>query len=224
MSHNTIPHTNVMIAEMGKITGAWEAEFNNDLDNLKYPKIKEYDARLPEQHRRRAAGRTRRARRTRAIRAGRRRARRHPRHAVGVAQLGRVRRDDWRAERAAPHRAGRDEGLRPGQPAHEAVRAARTCRFARSTTASSTRAAGRLRWDSVRVLLTVALDDPKIEPRPWNGYKRPDNIYPVAWIRTLRQGTRFLQLARPHAGDVHDARDRRAFPGRPAVHARRSRG
>ena len=34
-------------------------EFNNDLDNLKYPKIKEYDARVPEQHRRGAPGRTR---------------------------------------------------------------------------------------------------------------------------------------------------------------------
>ena len=50
---------------------------------------------------------------------------------------------------------------------------------------------GRLRWDSVRVLLTVALDDPKIEPRPWNGYKRPDNIYPVAWIRTYGKGRVF---------------------------------
>jgi hypothetical protein len=39
MSHNTIPHTNVMLEEIGRITGAWEAEFNNDLDNLKYPKI-----------------------------------------------------------------------------------------------------------------------------------------------------------------------------------------
>ena len=43
MSHNTIPHTNVMVERMGKITGAWETEFSNDLDNLKYPKIKEYD-------------------------------------------------------------------------------------------------------------------------------------------------------------------------------------
>jgi sugar phosphate isomerase/epimerase len=43
MSHNTIPHTNVMLEEMGRVTGAWQAEFNNDLDNLKYPKIKEYD-------------------------------------------------------------------------------------------------------------------------------------------------------------------------------------
>ena len=82
---------------------------------------------------------------------------------------------------------------------------------------------GRLRWDSVRVLLTVALDDPKIEPRPWNGYKRPDNIYPVSWIRTYGKGRVFYSLARPHAGDVHDAGDRRALPRRPAVHARRSR-
>ena len=29
---------------MAKNTGAFEAVFNNDLDNLKYPKIKEYDA------------------------------------------------------------------------------------------------------------------------------------------------------------------------------------
>jgi len=50
---------------------------------------------------------------------------------------------------------------------------------------------GRLRWDQVRVLLTVALDDPKVEPRPWTGYKRPDNIYPVAWIRTYGKGRVF---------------------------------
>ena len=56
---------------------------------------------------------------------------------------------------------------------------------------SSRNTCGRLRWDSVRVLLTVALDDPKIEPRPWNGYKRPDNIYPVAWIRTYGKGRVF---------------------------------
>src|SRR4029434_1190109 len=43
MSHNTIPHTNVMLQRMGQITGAWETEFNNDLNNLKYPRIKAYD-------------------------------------------------------------------------------------------------------------------------------------------------------------------------------------
>jgi type 1 glutamine amidotransferase len=50
---------------------------------------------------------------------------------------------------------------------------------------------GRLRWDQVRVLMTVELDDPKVEPRPWTGYKRPDNIYPVSWIRSYGKGRVF---------------------------------
>ena len=41
------------------------------------------------------------------------------------------------------------------------------------------------------MLVTVALDDPKVEPRPWPGYKRPDNIYPVSWIRTYGKGRVF---------------------------------
>ncbi len=42
--HRTIPHANYAIEQMAANTGAFEAIFNNDLDNLKYPKIKEYDA------------------------------------------------------------------------------------------------------------------------------------------------------------------------------------
>ena len=44
MSHDTIPHTNVMLERFGALTGAWKAEFNNDLANLHYPTIKAYDA------------------------------------------------------------------------------------------------------------------------------------------------------------------------------------
>ena len=45
MYHNPgIPNCNVMLDLMGDITGAWETEFSNDLNNLKYPKIKDYDA------------------------------------------------------------------------------------------------------------------------------------------------------------------------------------
>ena len=44
MSHNTIPLTNVMIQRMGEKTGAWTTVFSNDLNNLRYPKVKEYDA------------------------------------------------------------------------------------------------------------------------------------------------------------------------------------
>jgi sugar phosphate isomerase/epimerase/type 1 glutamine amidotransferase len=44
MSHNTIPHFNLAVELMAKYTGAFEAIFDNNLDNLKWPKIKEYDA------------------------------------------------------------------------------------------------------------------------------------------------------------------------------------
>jgi type 1 glutamine amidotransferase len=42
--HRTIPYANLALEFMAKNTGAFEAVFDNDLDNLKYPKIKEYDA------------------------------------------------------------------------------------------------------------------------------------------------------------------------------------
>ena len=42
--HRTIPYANFGLELMAKNTGAFEAIFDNDLDNLKYPKIKEYDA------------------------------------------------------------------------------------------------------------------------------------------------------------------------------------
>ncbi len=44
MSHNTIPHFNLAIELMAKHTKAFEAVFSNDLDNLRWPKIKEFDA------------------------------------------------------------------------------------------------------------------------------------------------------------------------------------
>jgi len=42
--HTTIAHGNLMLQLIAKYTGAYEAVFNNDLDNLKYPKIKQFDA------------------------------------------------------------------------------------------------------------------------------------------------------------------------------------
>jgi type 1 glutamine amidotransferase len=42
--HSTIPHGNLMLELMGKYTGAFQPTFSNDLNNLKYPKIKEFDA------------------------------------------------------------------------------------------------------------------------------------------------------------------------------------
>jgi type 1 glutamine amidotransferase/sugar phosphate isomerase/epimerase len=42
--HGTIPHGNLLLEVMAKRTGAFEPVFSNDLNLLKYPKIKEFDA------------------------------------------------------------------------------------------------------------------------------------------------------------------------------------
>ncbi len=42
--HVTIAHGNLMLDLIGKRTGAYEPIFDNNLDNLKYPRIKQYDA------------------------------------------------------------------------------------------------------------------------------------------------------------------------------------
>ena len=190
MSHNTIPHTNEMIEEMGKITGAWESEFNNDLDNLKYPKIKEYDGvflnsivgeLLAEP----------------AVREG------LARFVKEGGGLGGIHGTPWASRnwdefaemigaQSAPHRI--EQGvMKVYDPASPLMKpfVGKELPFREEYYRFEHEGHGRLRWDSVRVLLTVALDDPKIEPRPWNGYKRPDNIYPVAWIRTYGKGRVF---------------------------------
>jgi type 1 glutamine amidotransferase/sugar phosphate isomerase/epimerase len=190
MSHNTIPHTNMMIEEMGKITGAWEAVFDNDLDNLKYPKIKEYDAvflnsivgeLLAEP----------------AVRDG------LARFVEEGGGLGGIHGTPWASRnwdefaemigaQSAPHRI--EQGvMKVYDPASPLMKpfAGKELPFREEYYRFEHEGRGRLRWDSVRVLLTVALDDPTIEPRPWTGYKRPDNIYPVAWIRTYGKGRVF---------------------------------
>ncbi len=42
--HATIPNANFALAVWAKSTGAYQPTFSNDLNKLKYPKIKEYDA------------------------------------------------------------------------------------------------------------------------------------------------------------------------------------
>jgi type 1 glutamine amidotransferase len=42
--HTTIAHGNLMLQLIAKYTGAYEPVFDNNLDNLKYPHIKQYDA------------------------------------------------------------------------------------------------------------------------------------------------------------------------------------
>jgi type 1 glutamine amidotransferase len=42
--HNTVAHGNLMLQLIAKYTGAYEAVFDNNLENLRYPHIKQYDA------------------------------------------------------------------------------------------------------------------------------------------------------------------------------------
>jgi type 1 glutamine amidotransferase len=42
--HSTIPHGNLLIELMAKYTGAFEPVFSNDLNLLKYPQIRQFDA------------------------------------------------------------------------------------------------------------------------------------------------------------------------------------
>jgi type 1 glutamine amidotransferase/sugar phosphate isomerase/epimerase len=190
MSHDTIPHANVMLEEAGKITGAWTTELSNDLDNLKYPKIKDYDAIFlnsivgefaPDP----------------AVREG------LARFVKEGGGLGGVHGTPWAsrnwdefgdmfAAKNAPHRI--EQGvMRVYDAASPIVKpfGGKPLAFREEYYRFQHDDYTRLKWETVRVLLTVDLDDPKIEPRPWTGYKRPDNVYPVSWIRTYGKGRVF---------------------------------
>ncbi len=190
MSHDTIPHANVMLDEMGRITGAWTTVFDNDLDNLKYPKIKEYDGIfLNSIVGEFAADLEVRDGLARFVREG--------------GGLGGIHGTPWASRnwdefaemigsQSAPHRI--EQGVMKVYDAASPLMkpfGGKDLNFREEYYRFEHEGRGRLRWDKVRVLMTVALDDPKIEPRPWNGYKRPDNIYPVSWIREYGKGRVF---------------------------------
>ena len=66
--HTTVAHGNLMLQLIGKYTGAYEAVFDNNLENLRYPHIKQYDAVFLEQRRRYGVLRSRSARRADPLR------------------------------------------------------------------------------------------------------------------------------------------------------------
>ena len=190
MSHDTIPHANVMLEEMGKITGAWTTEFNNDLNNLKYPKVAEYDAIfLNSIVGEFAADLDVRNSLARYVREG--------------GGIGGIHGTPWASRnwdefaemigsQSAPHRI--EQGVMKVYDAASPLMqpfAGKDLPFREEYYRFEHEGRGRLRRDQVRVLMTVALDDPAIEPRPWTGYKRPDNVYPVSWIRNYGKGRVF---------------------------------
>ena len=192
MSHNTIPHTNVMIQRMGEKTGAWTTVFSNDLNNLRYPKVKEFDAVflnsivgefLPDP----------------AMRAD------LVRYVNEGGGIGGIHGTPWASRnwdefaemigaQSAPHRI--ENGiLKVYDKDNPIVRPFNyeDLPFREEYYRFEDTGNGRLRWDKVRVLLVVDLDEkvPSSTDKPWPGYRRPDKVYPVAWIREYGKGRVF---------------------------------
>lgn len=192
MSHNTIPLTNVMIQRMGEKTGAWTTVFSNDLTNLRYPKVKEYDAIflnsivgefLPDP----------------ALRAD------LVRYVNEGGGIGGIHGSPWASRnwdefaemigaQSAPHRI--ENGiLKVYDKENPIVRPFNyeDLPFREEYYRFEHEGNGRLRWDKVRVLLVVDLDEkvPNSTDKPWPGYRRPDKVYPVAWIREYGKGRVF---------------------------------
>ncbi len=192
MSHNTIPLTNVMIQRMGEKTGAWTTVFSNDLSNLRYPKVKEYDAIflnsivgefLPDP----------------AMRAD------LVRYVNEGGGIGGIHGTPWASRnwdefaemigsQSAPHRI--ENGiLKVYDKDNPIVRPFNyeDLPFREEYYRFEDQGNGRLRWDKVRVLLIVDLDEkvPNSSDKPWQGYRRPDKVYPVAWIREYGKGRVF---------------------------------
>ncbi len=190
MSHSTVPHANHLLMAMGKKTGAWETVLDNDMNNLKYPKIKDYDAVYFNSNVGELFAEP-------AVREG---VARFVREGGG---LGGIHGTPWASRnwdefaeiigaKSAPHRV--EQGvMRSYDPSSPIMKpfGAKPLPFREEYYRFEHDGGNRLRWEGARVLLTVDLDDPAIEPRPWDGYKRPDNIYPVTWIRRYGQGRTF---------------------------------
>ena len=225
MSHNTIPLTNVMIQRMGDKTGAWTTVFSNDLSNLRYPKVKEYDAIflnsivgefLPDP----------------ALRAD------LVRYVNEGGGIGGIHGTPWASRnwdefaemigaQSAPHRI--ENGiLKVYDKDNPIVRPFNyeDLPFREEYYRFEHEGNGRLRWDKVRVLLIVDLDEkvPKSTDKPWQGYRRPDKVYPVAWIREYGKGRVFYNSMGHMTETFMRPGNRRPLPGRDAVHPWRCRG
>jgi type 1 glutamine amidotransferase/sugar phosphate isomerase/epimerase len=190
MSHNTIPHTNVMLERFGANTGAYKAVFSNDLTNLTWPKITTYDGIFLNSIVGEAFADP-------AVREGLLRFVREGGGLIGIHGTPWASRNwdefaDMIGAQDAPHRI--EQGIMhvydQASPIVKPL-GGKAMNFKEEYYRFYVDGSRRLRWNDVRVLLTVDLDDLNVEPRPWPGYTRPDKIYPVSWIRNYGKGRVF---------------------------------
>jgi uncharacterized protein len=190
MSHNTIPHTNVMLERFGVTTGAWKTVFSNDLTNLLPGKIDTYDAIFLNSIVGELFADP-------AVRASVEAFVKNGGGLVGIHGTPWASRN-WEAftemigAKDAPHRI--EQGIMRVYDRESPLTTplgGQALNFTEEYYRFHIEGTRRLRWNDVRVLLTVDLDDLGVEPRPWTGYTRADKIYPVSWIRTYGKGRVF---------------------------------
>jgi type 1 glutamine amidotransferase len=190
MSHNTIPYTNVMLQRGGETTGAWKTVFSNDLTNLTWPAIRKYDAIFLNSIVGEAFADP-------AVREGLARFVKEGGGMAGIHGTPWASRNwpefaEMIGAQDAPHRL--EQGVMhvydAGSPITKMI-TSKAINWREEYYRFNVEGPKRLRWNDVRVLLSVDLDDLKVEPRPWTGYTRPDKIYPVSWIRTYGKGRVF---------------------------------
>lgn len=196
MSHNTIPHFNLAIELMAKHTGAFEAVFDNDLDNLRWPKIKEWDAiylndtvgeLFPDPEIRQSL--------LRYVREGGGIGGWHgsPWASRSWRELG-----DMMAAMDAPHRVEPayiklDDPKSPINQAFDGTGLQHREEYYRFNYAAPT--GGFYSRDKVHVLISVDTDKspeffkPGRDGKPF--FTRPDNDYAIAWIRSYGKGRVF---------------------------------
>lgn len=196
MSHNTIPHFNLAIELMAKYTGAFQPVFSNDLDNLRWPRIKDFDAiylndtvgeLFPDLAIRESL--------LRYVREGGGIGGWHgsPWASRSWRELG-----DMMAAMDAPHRIEPaylklDDPKSPINRAFDGTGIQHTEEYYRFHHTGPT--GGFYSRDKVHVLLSVDTEkSPEIFKPGRNGepfYQRPDNDYAVAWIRSYGKGRVF---------------------------------
>ena len=192
MSHNTIPHFNYAIEMMAKKTGAFEAVFSNDLENLRWPKIKEWDAiylndtvgeLFPDLEIRQAL--------LRYVREGGGLGGWHgsPWASRSWRELG-----EMVSAASAPHRI-EPAFLRPDDPKSPINQAFDGAGFTHTEEYYRFPDDGPEAYykpENVHVLLSVDADkSPEMFKPGRNGqklYERPNRDYPVAWIKTYGKG------------------------------------
>ena len=220
--HSTIPHGNLLLELMAKNTGAFEPTFSNDLNLLKYPKIKEFDAVYlnnvcgmvyndPEVR----DGILRFVREGGGI---------GGHHAVTFAGNNWPEFADMMGGWAGAHHIEK-QTIKIDDPNSPLTKSFGSASFEHTDEFYQFPPSSPYSREKQHILLSIDVDksDRATDSRLCPQCTRPDQDYGLAWIQDLRQGPHLLHAARPHGHLLHGSALDAAPAGGDSVHPRRSR-